>query len=70
MMTLVSAAMGCTVLPESASRIAPDNVKFLEISDLNLNQQWELVWRKDNRSTALRRFIEVASIYLKEPQFS
>jgi DNA-binding transcriptional LysR family regulator len=70
MMTLVSAAMGCTVLPESASRIAPDNVKFLEISDLYLNQQWELVWRKDNRSNALRRFIEVASIYIKEAQFS
>ncbi|WP_206995767.1 LysR family transcriptional regulator [Trinickia mobilis] len=61
MLTLVAAGMGCTVLPESAKHIAPSSVAFMEIPDLNIIQHWELVWRADNRSTALRRFIEVVS---------
>lgn len=64
MLTLVAAGMGCTVLPESVKRIAPNTVAFMEIADLNLTQQWELVWRADNHSSALQRFIEVATTFL------
>ena len=67
MLTLVAAGMGCTVLPESVRRIAPDTVAFMEIPDLNIIQHWELVWRTDNPSSPLRRFIEVVYSYLAEP---
>ncbi|GAA4334458.1 LysR substrate-binding domain-containing protein [Variovorax defluvii] len=66
MLTLVAAGMGCTVLPESAERIAPDVVKFMEVPDLNIVQHWELVWRADNRSSLLKRFVEEVSRYLAE----
>lgn len=63
MLTLVAAGMGCTVLPESVRKIAPETVAFMEIADLNITQHWELVWRKENRSSLLRRFIDVVSSY-------
>lgn len=66
MLTLVAAGLGCTVLPESLRRIAPGTVVFMEIPDLNVTQHWELVWRTDNHSSPLRRFIEVVSSYLAE----
>lgn len=67
MLTLVAAGMGCTVLPESVRHIAPDTVTFMEIPDLNVTQHWELVWHVDNRSSPLRRLIDVVSSYLAEP---
>lgn len=63
MLTLVSAGMGCTVLPESVKRIAPTTVAFMEIPDLKMTQHWELVWRADNRSSSLMRFIDVVTRY-------
>lgn len=59
MLTLVAAGMGCTVMPDSMRRMAPDTVAFLEIPDLNVTLHWELVWNANNRSNALRRFVEV-----------
>ncbi|MNJ46119.1 HTH-type transcriptional regulator TfdS [compost metagenome] len=64
MLTLVAAGMGCTVLPESTKPYAPESVLFMEISDLNIKQNWELVWRSDNRSSQLSRFIEMVRSYI------
>lgn len=66
MLTLVAAGMGCTVLPESVKRIAPDTVAFMEIPDLKMTQHWELVWRADNRSSSLMRFIDVVTSFLAD----
>lgn len=59
-----AAGMGCTVLPESAKRVAPSTVAFMEIPDLDVAQHWQLVWRTDNRSALLKRFIEVVAGYV------
>lgn len=64
MLTLVAAGMGCTVLSESAKHIAPDTVAFMELSDLHVAQHWQLVWRTENRSAPLKRFIEVVAGYV------
>ena len=67
MLTLVAAGMGCTVLPDSATRAAPDSVAFMELPDLDVVQHWELVWRADNKSALLRRFIDVVGAYAGNP---
>lgn len=59
MLTLVAAGMGCTVLPEGARTRAPAAVAFMTLSDLTVRQDWELVWRKDQCSSVLQRFINV-----------
>ncbi|CAG9267705.1 LysR family transcriptional regulator [Paraburkholderia unamae] len=66
MLTLVAAGMGWTVLPESVGRIAPSAVALIEISDLDIVLNWELVWHTNNRSTLLRRFVEIVSTYVTE----
>ncbi|MBR0828557.1 LysR family transcriptional regulator [Bradyrhizobium manausense] len=64
MLTLVEAGMGCTVLPESARRHASETVAFMEISDLDIKLNWELVWRAANRSSVLRRFIDIVTSHM------
>ena len=59
MMTLVAAGMGCTCLPASAQAIAPKSVSFMPLSDLRIDQHWELVWRSDRVSATLRRLIDI-----------
>lgn len=57
LLTLVTAGMGCTVLPEIARTAASSDVVFLELNDLDLEMPLELVWRTDNASPVLKRFI-------------
>lgn len=63
MLTLVAAGMGCTVLPEGARNRAPPTVAFMTLSDLTIRQNWELVWRRDQCSSVLHRFVRVVSDY-------
>ena len=56
-------AWAALVLPESVKRIALTTVAFMEIPDLKMTQHWELVWRADNRSSSLMRFINVVTRY-------
>lgn len=64
MMTLVAAGMGCTVLPESAKDHASRSITFAPLSDLDVRQDWELVWRTDRCSSTLQRFLSVVSAHL------
>lgn len=59
MLTLVSAGMGCTIVAEGTRYLAPTNVAFLPLKDLNLEQEWELVWRKNRCSEVLKRLISM-----------
>jgi len=59
MLTLVSAGMGCTIVAEGTRYLAPPNVAFLPLKDLNLEQEWELVWRKNRCSEVLKRLISM-----------
>ncbi len=59
MLTLVSAGMGCTIVAEGTRYLAPPNVTFATLYDLNLEQEWELVWRKNRCSEVLKRLIKL-----------
>ena len=65
MLSLVSAGMGCTVLPETAKIRAPKSVAFMELEDLLIRQNWELVWRRDLRSASLQRLLQIARDYVE-----
>ena len=52
---------------DTATRAAPDSVAFMELPDLDVVQHWELVWRADNKSALLRRFIDVVGAYAGNP---
>lgn len=67
MLTLVAAGLGCTVLPDSATRAAPPTVAFKELPDLDVVQHWELVWRADNQSAPLERFIDIVTTHVADP---
>ncbi|WP_391487356.1 LysR family transcriptional regulator [Leclercia tamurae] len=59
MLTLVSAGMGCTIVAEGTRHLAPPNVTFSTLLDLNIEQEWELVWRKNRCSEVLKRLIKL-----------
>ena len=59
MLTLVSAGMGCTIVAEGTRNLAPPNVLFSTLKDLNLEQEWELVWRKNRCSEVLKKLIKL-----------
>jgi DNA-binding transcriptional LysR family regulator len=66
MLTLVSAGMGCTVLPEMANNTMPESVACMRIPDLDVVQTWEFVWPEDRCSSVLRRFIDVVTAYVRQ----
>ncbi|HGU5472898.1 hypothetical protein L1R96_08350 [Klebsiella pneumoniae] len=39
--------------------LAPSNVSFVVLEDLNIVQEWELVWRKDRCSEVLKSLINL-----------
>lgn len=59
MLTLVSAGMGCTIVAEGMRHLAPSNVSFVVLEDLNIVQERELVWRKDRCSEVLKSLINL-----------
>ncbi|CAG9166532.1 LysR family transcriptional regulator [Cupriavidus pampae] len=59
LLTLVTAGMGCAILPEQAAAQDIPSVKFLKLDDLDLRLPLELVWRRDNRSPITQRLIEL-----------
>ena len=57
--TFLSAGMGCTIVAEGMRHLAPSNVSFVVLEDLNIVQEWELVWRKDRCSEVLKSLINL-----------
>lgn len=60
LLSLVAAGLGCTILPAAAQVNAPDSVVFMPVADLDFQLPLELVWRTDNHSPVLRRFVRDA----------
>lgn len=56
---LVAAGLGCSVIPASARSRLPPGVKLLALSDLDIRMPINLVWRKDNPSPMIPRFVEL-----------
>lgn len=59
LLSLVAAGIGCTILPDAARMSAPSSVVCLDVADLDTRLPLELVWRSDNLSPALQRFVAV-----------
>lgn len=60
MLAMVHAGLGCTVVPISTTLASQDSVCSLRLPDLDVVHDWELVWRTDNSSAILLRFLSVA----------
>lgn len=56
---LVAAGLGCSVIPASAERRLPPGVKLIAVSDLDIRMPISLVWRADNPSPLIPRFVEL-----------
>ena len=67
-LTLVAQGMGVGFVVETARWRCPDGVAILKVVDLKLSLPLALVWRKDNLSPLLSRFVaDVASLVQREP---
>ena len=57
MLSLVSCGLGVGFVSEATRRRCPEGVVLLSVTDLNLPWPSSLVWRKDNTSPLLARFV-------------
>ncbi len=58
-LSLVSCRLGVALVSDSARWHCPRGVALLRIVDLNVRVSFSLIWRKDNRSPLLQRFLAV-----------
>ena len=62
-LALVAQGMGVAFVMETARWRCPDGVTILKVADLKLSLPLALVWRKDNLSPLLARFVaDVAGV--------
>ncbi len=67
-LTLVAHGMGMGFVVETARWRCPDGVAILKVADLRLSLPLALVWRKDNLSPLLSRFVAgVGSLVKRRP---
>src|SRR5688572_9300812 len=67
-LTLVAQGMGVGFVVETARWRCPDGVAILKVADLKLSLPLALVWRKDNLSPLLSRFLaDVGSLLKRRP---
>src|SRR5262249_28227115 len=58
-LSLVAVGMGIGLLPATLRWRNQYGVKLISVSDLKLQFQMDVAWRRDDDSTVLKRFIEV-----------
>jgi DNA-binding transcriptional LysR family regulator len=56
----VAAGMGVSVVPQSFSRILPDDVAYVRIADEMPNARVALAYRRNERSAAVKKFVACA----------
>lgn len=56
---LVSAGMGCALVPQSVSNLKRPGVDYRELEDVTSHIETGLAWRKDNTSPVLQAFLEL-----------
>jgi len=56
-LSLVACRLGVAMVSDSARWQCPGGVALLPIVDLNVNVCFSLIWRKDNRSPLLQKFV-------------
>ena len=68
-LTLVAQGMGVGFVVETARWRCPDGVAILNVADLKLSLPLALVWRKDNMSPLLSKFVtDVGSLVKRGPK--
>jgi DNA-binding transcriptional LysR family regulator len=68
-LTLVAQGMGVGFVIEPARWRCPDGVAILKVADLKLSLPLALVWRKDNLSPLLAKFVtDVGSLVKRKPE--
>lgn len=63
---LVACGVGCAFVPGSTRQHLPTNVRLLPVTDLGLQVPIGVVWRKDNLSPLIPRFLKLFGV--KPPQ--
>lgn len=60
LLSMVAAGTGCAIIAVSSieDSYKPDLVELLELSDIKISINLELVWRPENHSTVLRKFVQ------------
>lgn len=58
-LALVASRLGCSVMPVSAAGRLPAGVKMLPIPDMQLHTPIHAVWRRDNLTPVVQRFVEL-----------
>jgi DNA-binding transcriptional LysR family regulator len=69
-LTLVAQGMGVGFVVETARWRCPDGVAILTVADLTLSLPLALIWRRDNLSPLLARFVTEAGSLVKRPPTS
>jgi DNA-binding transcriptional LysR family regulator len=68
-LTLVAQGMGVGFVVETARWRCPEGVAILKVADLKLSLPLALVWRKDNLSPLLAKFVtDVGSLVKQKPE--
>jgi len=65
-MALVGGGLGVSLMPASSSAGGNDRVKFLPLRDPEILVEVGLIWRRENMSPLMRRFIEYAVLLGQE----
>ncbi len=58
-LSLVSCRLGVALVSDSARWHCPRGVALLPIVDLSVRVSFSLIWRRDNRSPLLQRFLDI-----------
>lgn len=68
LLQLVRSGFGCTILDASFIPTLPPGIAPLEIEDATATLDISLVWRKDNLSPLVARFVDVANTFMASHQ--
>lgn len=68
MLMNLNTCSGVAALPSVVAYSIHDNLAVVPVLDKAYNHQLTLLWRKDNRSPVLSRFLEIVHRYLKEKE--
>ena len=66
MLMQLNVSSGVAALPSVVANTIHDNLAVVPLADPEFNCELILLWRKDNKSPALARFLEVVHRYLNE----
>lgn len=58
---LVAIGVGCSIVPRSVGESARSGIRCVQLSDVKLRTVLGMNWRRDNRSSVLRNFLDVAN---------